>query len=285
MDWWATWVTYGFEKPFALSHVATWFGFESKVSGIWLPEGRSTRNFLGGWFLLAVIFFNNSLLTSSITAAQKQDVSRRQNNSNNLKELPHNFLCSLTSAFGLPFVEAVSVAQRARRWRLVALLHTNTVHEKATAASIISKTGLSFISLWLIHFCPGAKSKICVWKYFTPGREAACSTCCRACSVCLWECRLSVRVRTYCCTTCRVTTRESLYVELHWSRTSVQTIRTQTFFQKEKSFYTVIYLWCSMHSRLKMMTCTYYTLFVIYLGSLFIFLLIHLWKISLTQKV
>jgi len=72
-------VTYGFEKLFALSHAVTCSWLESKVSGTWLLEDRSTRNFLaGGWLLFAVIIINNSLLTSSITAQQKQD-SRRHN--------------------------------------------------------------------------------------------------------------------------------------------------------------------------------------------------------------
>lgn len=187
LDWWVSWVTYGLEKPFALSHAVTCSGFESKLSGTWLAVDRSTRNFLaGGWLLLAVIFINNSLLTSSITAAQKQDGSR-------LEKLSHIcnskiwfcllFLCSLTFVFGRTLVEAVSVAQRTWRWRPVALLHTHRHKHKHSSweSSCYPQNRFVFhlTGGWCI-FAREPEEKVCVWTYLMPSTVAACSICCRA---------------------------------------------------------------------------------------------------------
>lgn len=119
--------TYDFEKPLELSQAITCSVFESKVSGTWLPDDRSTRNFLmGGWLLLAVIISSSSLVTSSITAAHKEARSRHQRIVWELLSvtLKSVCFCSLTFVLGSTFVEAVSRAQWTRRWRPVALLHT-----------------------------------------------------------------------------------------------------------------------------------------------------------------
>lgn len=169
-------ITYGFEKPLALSHAVTSSGFDSKARGTWLPDDRSTRNFLvGGWLLLAVIVINNSLLTSSITVGQKQ-----QNKSNNLSNLvqenisvipqSHFVYMAVFTHFCLWVYPCWNCRHDSENQEVTSCslaAHTNTVHEKAPTATIIPETGLFFISFQVIHFYPEAKSKICVWKHFT----------------------------------------------------------------------------------------------------------------------
>lgn len=215
-DWWALWVTYGLENFFALSHAVTCSGFESKLSGTWLPDGRSTRKF-GGCLLLAVIIINSSSLTWSITAAQKQDGSRRQNKSNYyISVIPRSDFFVFTH-FCLFLVYPCwsslhgSENQEVKSCNPAAHTGTNTVHEKTT---IITKTGLSFISLVVDTFLPRSQKRKYVCENILHQKEKlhAAPAAGR-----WWTCvQHEYEHRNvgfwwgwkHCCTMCRVTTSE-----------------------------------------------------------------------------